>query len=175
MIDQRTTRQQLDQFSLGFLVHDVSRLRRAVIDHALKPLGITRSQCWVLAHLSYRNGTPTMQTELAKALDIGKVALGGLLDRLEAHGYILRRASPGDRRAKLVEITAAGTALLNDVQDLTVRMNEALLQDLPAADIAKAQDILQSLKMRLIEMSNDAKGMPGDGPEDEEETDLPTG
>ncbi|HUM09163.1 MAG TPA: hypothetical protein VLT37_09870, partial [Acidocella sp.] len=98
----------------------------------------------------------------------------GLLDRLEAHGYILRRASPGDRRAKLVEITAAGTALLNDVQDLSVRMNEALLQGLPADDIAKAQDILQSLKMRLIEMNNDAKAATGDGL-DEVEPYLPTG
>ncbi len=31
----------------GFLIHDVSRLRRVVVDRALKPLGITRSQWWV--------------------------------------------------------------------------------------------------------------------------------
>ncbi len=107
-----------------------------MIDHALKPLGLTRSQCWVLANSDWHNGEPAMQTEFAKALDIGKVALGGLLDRLEAHGYILRRAAPGDRRAKLVEITHAGTALLNDMQELTVRMNEEMLRDLSAEEIA---------------------------------------
>src|SRR5271157_3485951 len=109
MNERNITNPEPSEFNLGFLVHDVSRLRRVVIDHALKPLGITRSQCWVLANLHWHNGEPAMQTEFAKALDLGKVALGGLLDRLEAHGYIVRRPAPGDRRAKLVEITPAGT------------------------------------------------------------------
>src|SRR3546814_12675126 len=63
----------------GFLIHDVSRLRRVVVDRALKPLGITRSQWWVLAFLSRRDGMT--QTALAADLDLTKVALGGLPDR----------------------------------------------------------------------------------------------
>jgi len=157
-----------DQFILGFLVHDVSRLRRAVIDHALKPLGLTRSQCWVLVNLHWHNGEPTRQTEFAKALDLGKVALGGLLDRLEANGYILRRPAPGDRRAKLVEITPAGTALLNDVQELTVRLNEEIMREFSDKEIEAAQDVLQRMKLRLIEMSNEAKGTGDDEPDDME-------
>lgn len=168
MNERNITNPEPSEFNLGFLVHDVSRLRRTVIDHALKPLGITRSQCWVLASLSWRNGEPAMQTEFAKALDIGKVALGGLLDRLEAHGYILRRAAPGDRRAKLVEITQAGTALLNDIQGLTTRMNEEMLQGLSAEEILATEDILRRMKQRLIEMSNEAKGIADDGPDDGE-------
>ena len=44
------------EIRFGFLVHDVSRLRRIVVDRALKPLGITRSQWWVLSFLSRRDG-----------------------------------------------------------------------------------------------------------------------
>src|SRR3546814_5768676 len=66
----------------GFLIHDVSRLRRVVVDRALKPLGITRSQWRVLAFLSRRDGMT--QTALASDLDLTKVAIGGLLDRMEA-------------------------------------------------------------------------------------------
>src|SRR5438067_11869208 len=51
---------------LGFLVHDVSRLRRKAIDRVLKPLGVTRSQWWVLAFLSRRDGMP--QVNLAAEL-----------------------------------------------------------------------------------------------------------
>ncbi len=93
------------QFDLGFLIHDVSRLRRTVFDKALKPLGITRSQWWVLTNLSRNSSHEMMQTELANVLDIGKVALGGLLDRLEASGYIERRADPVDRRTKRIVMT----------------------------------------------------------------------
>ena len=36
---------------IGFLIHDVSRLRRNTFDQYMKPLGVTRSQWWVIAHL----------------------------------------------------------------------------------------------------------------------------
>jgi DNA-binding MarR family transcriptional regulator len=145
------------QFRLGFLVHDVSRLRRTVIDNALKPLGITRSQWWVLANLSRHNGEPTMQTELARVLDIGKVALGGLLDRLEANGYIIRKTDPTDRRAKRIEMTAAGRFLLNLMQERATGLNRDMMRGMTAEEILLAEDILHRMKLRLIEMNNETK------------------
>ena len=65
---------------LGYLIHDVSRLRRLSFDRELAPLGITRSQWWVLAFIARNDGLP--QTELANELEVGKVALGALVDRL---------------------------------------------------------------------------------------------
>lgn len=70
-------------FRAGFLIHDVSRLRRTVFDQRLKPLGITRSQWWVLSNLDRSKDDGFSQIELARLLDIGKVTLGGLISRLE--------------------------------------------------------------------------------------------
>jgi DNA-binding MarR family transcriptional regulator len=145
------------QFRLGFLVHDVSRLRRTVIDNALKPLGITRSQWWVLANLSRHDGEPTMQTELARVLDVGKVALGGLLDRLEANGYIIRRTDPADRRAKRIEMTAAGKFLLNLMQERATGLNQDMMRGMTTEEILLAEDILHRMKLRLIEMNSETK------------------
>ncbi len=39
------------RISLGFLVHDVARLRRTRLDAELRPLGITRAQRWMLIQL----------------------------------------------------------------------------------------------------------------------------
>ena len=94
---------------LGSLIHDVSRLRRVVVDRALKPLGITRSQWWVLAFLSRRDGMT--QTALAADLDLTKVAIGGLLDRMEAAGFVERRADQSDGRARRVYLTRAGAKM----------------------------------------------------------------
>ena len=96
-------------FRIGFLIHDVSRLRRTVVDKALRPLGITRSQWWVLANLSRDDGTAMMQTELARVMDVGKVTLGGLIDRLESCGLVKRQADPHDRRAKRIVMTQKGS------------------------------------------------------------------
>jgi len=145
------------QFRLGFLVHDVSRLRRTVIDNALKPLGVTRSQWWVLANLSRHDGEPTVQTDLARVLDVGKVALGGLLDRLEANGYVSRRTAPSDRRAKLVEMTPAGRSLLGLMQARATVLNEEMMRGMTAAEIDLVEDIMHRMKIRLIEMNGEMK------------------
>jgi DNA-binding MarR family transcriptional regulator len=52
---------------IAFHIHDVSRMRRSAYDQIMKPLGITRAQWWVLAHLSRHDGM--MQTQLADATD----------------------------------------------------------------------------------------------------------
>src|ERR1700759_2701644 len=98
------------ELRLGFLVHDVSRLRRRVVDRALKPLGVTRSQWWVLAFLSRSDGMS--QVALADELDLGKVALGQLVDRLEKTGFVTRRADGDDRRVKRIFLTKRSHALI---------------------------------------------------------------
>lgn len=145
------------QFRLGFLIHDVSRLRRTVIDKALKPLGITRSQWWVLSNLSRHTSHEMVQTELANVLDIGKVALGGLLDRLEASGYIERKADPVDRRAKRVVMTPKGEAVLEQMQTQGADLNQQTLEGITDAELRKVEEIMHRMKKRLIDMDDELR------------------
>ena len=61
------------ELRLGFLIHDVSRLRRSAFDRCLKPLNVTRSQWWVLAYLSREDGMT--QSQLAEELDLWSLAV----------------------------------------------------------------------------------------------------
>ena len=70
--------------NFGFILNDVARLMRTRFDRRVKALGLTRSQWWVLAYLSREDGMT--QSQLAEELDLGKVAVGGLIDRLEKSG-----------------------------------------------------------------------------------------
>jgi len=151
-------------FRLGFLIHDVSRLRRTVVDKALRPLGVTRSQWWVLANLSRHNGGGMMQTELSKLMDVGKVTLGGLIDRLEASGYVERQPEPGDRRAKRVIMTPKGIKLLGKIQKIGKVVNAEIMSGIPASDILRAENLLHKMKQRLIAM--DAVPGGSNGPAD---------
>src|SRR5262245_15966138 len=139
-------------FRIGFLIHDVSRLRRTVVDKALRPLGVTRSQWWVLANLSRHNGEGMMQTELAKIMDVGKVTLGGLIDRLEAGDYVARQAEPEDRRAKGVVMTPRGTKLLAEIQKVAKTVNAEIMGGISPADIVRTETVLHKMKQRLISM-----------------------
>jgi MarR family transcriptional regulator for hemolysin len=139
-------------FRIGFLIHDVSRLRRTVVDKALRPLGVTRSQWWVLANLSRHNGGGMMQTELSKVMDVGKVTLGGLIDRLEASGYVERQPEPGDRRAKRVVMTPKGIKLLGRIQKIGTVVNAEIMTGISANDILRTERVLHKMKQQLIAM-----------------------
>jgi DNA-binding MarR family transcriptional regulator len=141
-------------FKLGFLIHDVSRLRRTVVDKALSPYKITRSQWWALANLSRHNSQGMMQTELASVMDVGKVTLGGLIDRLEASGFVTRQPDPNDRRAKRVQVTKAGQKILQTMSRVASAINEEVVKDLSPGEIKTMEDALDKMKSRLIEMTS---------------------
>jgi len=134
----------------GFLIHDVSRLRRVVVDRSLKPLGITRSQWWVLAFLSRRDGMT--QTALAADLDLTKVAIGGLLDRMEDAGFVERRADRNDGRARRVYLTRAGAKMVNTIRESVESIELEILSRVPEEQLNQAADTLRTLKDTLLEM-----------------------
>ena len=133
-------------FRIGFLVHDVSRMRRTLFDQAMKPLGITRSQWWVLSQLSRYTREGMLQTELARHLDVGKVTVGGLIDRLEAAGYVRRQPDAADRRAKRITITDEGRAVLRQMVAVGHGLNQVILAGLTPDQIEATEQALSLMK-----------------------------
>jgi len=136
----------------GFLIHDTSRLRRTVMDQHLKPLGITRSQWWVLSQMDRDTGGGFSQVELARLLDVGKVTLGGLIDRLEANGLITRVADEQDRRAKRVKLSRKGRKLLDRVEQVSLDVHDRIMDGISAAEEGQLIAILTKMKHNLKAM-----------------------
>ncbi|GGA51686.1 MarR family winged helix-turn-helix transcriptional regulator [Sphingomonas psychrolutea] len=131
----------------GFLVHDVSRLRRVVVDRALKPVGITRSQWWILAFLSRRDGMT--QTALAADLDLTKVAIGGLLDRMEGSGYVERRSDQRDGRIKRVYLTSSGAKFLSTIRSNVQDVEQDIMAGVSDNALQVTADTLILIKRNL--------------------------
>lgn len=140
------------ELRLGYLIHDVSRLRRVNFDRELAPLGITRSQWWVLAFISRNDGLP--QTKLANDLDVGKVALGSLIDRLQSGGFVERVADENDRRVKRVFLTAKARKLIDDIAPVTANFNQQILEGISREDLEIASRTLFAMKQNLVALSS---------------------
>lgn len=136
-------------FRFGFLVHDVSRMRRTLFDEQVKPLGITRSQWSVLAYLSRDANNGTMQVDLAHDLDVGKVTIGGLIDRLEASGHVERRAHATDRRARRIYITERGFETIRQMQTVGTKSNESILAGVSEKDLRTTEKTLARVKENI--------------------------
>jgi DNA-binding MarR family transcriptional regulator len=137
---------------LGYLIHDVSRLRRMMFDRALAPLGITRSQWWVLAFISRKDGLP--QTQLANELDVGKVGVGALIDRLESSGFVIRQADPVDRRVKRVFVTKQARGFLEKLRKETDKFNAQISRGIDRTQLEATSDALLAMKRNLLAMSD---------------------
>lgn len=151
--------QDLLSVRLGFLIHDVSRLRRNAFDRLMRPLSVTRSQWWVLAYLSRHDGMT--QTELANLLDVGKVTLGGLIDRLEASGWVVRRSDSVDRRVRRIFLSPTTESLFQEMHAAEVKLGKEILKGIGPQKAAELADLLAQMKDNLMAIGASA-GQPSE-------------
>ena len=137
-----------DNRNFGILLHDVARLMRVAYDRRMKPLGLTRSQWWVLNKLYFNEGIN--QSELAALLDIEKPTLGRLLDRLEDKGWVTRVPDAKDRRTKRVYLTAKVEPTMKVMRKQAFETNEEALAGLSADERDSVIDVLGRMRNDLV-------------------------
>ena len=136
-------------FRFGFLVHDVSRMRRTLFDAKVKPLGITRSQWSVLAALSRMGNEGMMQVALARHMDVGKVTVGGLVQRMVSAGMLRREGDANDARVRRVFITEKGYQIIHEMESIGTANNDRILQGVPYQDLRIAEEVLARVKSNI--------------------------
>lgn len=119
---------ELEVASRGLL--DVSERALAIMQQK-----ISLDQLRGLQALRRLGGTSSVGA-LAEQLGVLSSTASRLSDRLSDRGLIIRAPSPMDRRATLLELTAAGDALLDEFVEVRVRALEQVTQSMPAADRA---------------------------------------
>jgi DNA-binding MarR family transcriptional regulator len=102
----------------------------------------------VLVHLYRREGCS--QTELAAILEIEKPTLGGLIDRLEAKGWVERRVDRDDLRAKRVVLTERVRPMIDDMERLARHVLTDALDGVPPDDAARMARTLLAMKGNLL-------------------------
>lgn len=147
-----TARPIVKPFRFGFLVHDVSRMRRTLFDEIMKPRGVTRSQWSVLAVLSRVGADGMMQVDLSRYMDVGKVTIGGLIDRLEAAGYVERRMDADDRRARRVFVTEKGFDIIGEMQTAGNKLNKQILAGVSPEELRITEETLALVKANIRQM-----------------------
>lgn len=145
------------QHRFGYVVHDVSRMRRIVMDQAVAPLDLTRSQWSILATLSRSSSKGMMQAEIAREMDVGKVTIGGLVSRLETAGLIERKSDDTDKRLKRVYITDKGYEVIRRMIILADELNNDILEGISEKDRVIAEETLVKVRSNLKRMIDDSR------------------
>lgn len=101
--------------STGFLLWQVVHLWQRQIEAALAELDITHLQFVLLTGIGWltRNGDLLTQVQLAEFCKINVMQISQVARRLEVKELIQRSAHPTDTRAKVMNLTANGVAILD--------------------------------------------------------------
>src|SRR3981081_4901802 len=112
-----------DERHIGFLISDVARLMRTAFDRRVRRLGLTRSQWLGINRLHRRPGAT--QSELAEMLEVEKPTAGRMVDRVEAQGWVERRADGADRRVNRLYLTAEADLIKRRLARISARTIDA--------------------------------------------------
>lgn len=140
--------------------HHIRRLQQIAVALFLQETeayGLTPVQYGALQGVAAAPGID--QRTLARTIGLDTSTTGGVVDRLEARGLLLRRANPDDRRVRLLSLTDAGVALLRDATPAMLRAQQRILEPLSLPE----QQVFMRMLRRLVTANNALSRAPSDG------------
>jgi len=113
-----------------------------------RPYDLSTSQYAILFHAS-PEGVPL--SKICEEMVADNSNLTRLVDRLEARGLVRRAADARDRRVTLVQLTAEGQALINELRPRHRVYVEQRMSHLTPAQLVALHDAMQTLYTALGE------------------------
>jgi DNA-binding MarR family transcriptional regulator len=133
-----------------YLLSRVGRLGRRAMDDRLAARGLRLRHMAVLAALA--DAGAASQLELGRSVRLDPSDTTTTLDDLQRLGYVERSVDPADRRRRLVALTLAGRAGLDELCELAGEVADGLLAPLAPAERAALRDGLR----RVLDAATDA-------------------
>ncbi|MQS15499.1 winged helix-turn-helix transcriptional regulator [Streptomyces kaniharaensis] len=131
----------------------LARLHRMFAGQLLRRIGLHPGQELVMMHL-WELG-PQRQTDLVRLMDSDAATMTRTVQRLEQAGFVRRRPSPTDRRASLIEPTAASHALRREVEQSWSQLEGLVTAGLSPDECTAALHTLERLEQNLVQAAAD--------------------
>lgn len=96
------------------------------------------------------------QASLAGAIAYDPVTIGGVIARIEAKGWIIRRVNPGDKRSRLLRIEPSGREVLKKMLPGVNKTQEDLMGPLTVRE----REVFVGLMQKLLAAHNDSLRVP---------------
>ncbi len=151
-----------EDVTFGYLLNDVTLLLRKHFDRRAVKFGLTRAQWRAVKMVYHRPGL--RQAELAEYLEMEPIAVGRVIDRLQAAGFVERRADPKDRRAWRLHTTAQAAGVVADMEKVARQLRCDATSGIDAAELRQALAVVTRIKGNLLALEQPEKSTLGAGP-----------
>ena len=120
------------------------QLASRFLTQKVSELNLTSVQAMVLGFLDEEDQITS--SELGKRTELDSATLTGILDRLEAAGFIERKNNPDDRRSIHIHLTEKGKAMSRETSRVIAAANTEFLQVLTEEQKRDLHRIIQKLR-----------------------------
>lgn len=150
------TEQELRAFraALRALVRKIDRQLRSEVQCC----GVGYLMSHVLLELEHGSGCALK--DLQAALGVDKAALSRAVEYLVKDGLVTRKPNPGDRRAVVIDLTAAGRKRVADINAATNRQYRQLFELIPSREHGTVICAVDYLAKAFNELEGDSTYRP---------------
>lgn len=138
--------------ALDSLLALTSRLAE-MMEQGMAERGLSRSRATLLLQLHWHG--PAVQRRLSQVLGVTPRYVTGLVDALEADGWVRRTPHPTDRRATVVDLTERGREIVVTMDSERRAWAEALFGGIEAADLATFVSVIDRVGAELPRGTDD--------------------
>jgi MarR family transcriptional regulator, lower aerobic nicotinate degradation pathway regulator len=138
----------------GYLFRRMQQIAVALFVEECRAFDLTPVQYAALIAIHTHPGIDA--TRLSAVIAFDRSTLGSVIERLEIKRLIERKASPEDKRVKLLFLTKAGATMLRDITPAVDRSQVRMLRPLKAGD----RKMLMTLLSQLVDLNNEASRVP---------------
>jgi MarR family transcriptional regulator for hemolysin len=147
---------KIEDISFGYLLNDVTLLVRKHFDRRASKFGLTRAQWRAVKVLNMREGL--RQTELADFLEMEPIAVGRVIDRLQAAGFVERRHDPSDRRAWRLYVTQQARSVADDMEVIGRGLRKDATAGVSIDELQQALAVITRIKDNLLALEQADSG-----------------
>lgn len=138
----------------GFLIRRCNQIAMAIFLDETAKFDLTPAQYGALVLIAREPGMD--QTQLMARLALDRSSIAKCVERLEKRGAIVRTIAEADRRARHLDVTAEGAAMVAAMEEQVTASQNRILAPLGEE---KAQQLMEMLAI-LAKAHNDASRAP---------------
>lgn len=130
--------------TVGFLLSKAYQRASMIFKEHFDKYDLTPQQFGLLGFLWREDGLS--QALLSSKSQIDRTTMGGLIDRLEKEGLVVRKPHPEDRRAYRICLTEKGKALQPDLTPLALAAQEEFIAKLEPEEVETLKSLLEKIR-----------------------------
>ncbi|MBJ6724102.1 MarR family winged helix-turn-helix transcriptional regulator [Geomesophilobacter sediminis] len=130
--------------SVGFLLAKAYQRACAIFKEEFEGYDVTPQQYGLLRFLWQEDGLT--QAELSARSQIDRTTMGGLIDRLQKEGLVIRGTHPEDRRAYRICLTDRGKSFQKELTPMAHTVQARLTSKLEPGEIESLMQLLDKIR-----------------------------